>query len=141
MPLTQQGAIYERRAHIKDQHALAAFDDLASQIAAVRNQGNFGKDGVIEPPHAPTLLLVTVQAGIYTATITHSEAPAGTNWRLEYSRTPDFKSPIKIDLGDSPNWENYLPNQKLYFRVAAKFLASQPSPFVYFGSSANPTAV
>lgn len=141
MPLTQPGAIYERRSHfVKDQHLQAALDDLASQSAAVRNQLNVGKDGVTPPPSSPTVLLVSLQAGTYTATIAH-QAPPGTQWRLEYSTSAIFSPAIPVDLGEVKVWQGYFPNQKLYFRAAAKFLASELSPWVYFGSPASPTAV
>lgn len=140
MALTQQGATYERRSHFsKDQHLQAAFDDLASQAAAIRNQLQVGKDGVSPSPEAPTFLFVTILQGAYTVTITH-DSPLGTRWRLEYSTQSNFSNAIPVDLGEVKVWQAYLPNQQLYFRAAAKFLASDLSPWTYFGSSASPVA-
>jgi hypothetical protein len=140
MPLSQKGAGYQNRDYVreKDMFLADALDDIASQVQAVVTQGNFAKGGVPSPPSAPTALSVQFKAGTFTATISHANAPVGTEWHLQYSTSPQFTSPIDVGLLH-PVFQAYLPNQLLFWRVAAKFPSSANSPWVYFGSSALPT--
>jgi hypothetical protein len=140
MALSQPGAGYRHRANIKDQYIRDALDDIISQHQAVVNQGNFSNTGVTLPPSTPVAVTVVLKNGLYTATINHPKAPVGTRWVLQYSPSPIFTDPISVDLGESPIWQNYLPNQTLYFRAAAKFLTSEKSPWIYLGSAASPLA-
>lgn len=141
MALSQKGAGYPGRDHIKDQFIRDAHDDHASKIQAILTQGNFSATGIPTPPEAPVALNVTVQNGLYTVIIQHPNPPPGTRWMLQYSTMSNFQFPITVDLGESPTWQNYLPNQKLYFKSASKFIASVNSPWVYFGGPASPQAV
>lgn len=128
MPLTQTGATYKNQATIRNQNRLLAeaLDDIASQVQAVRSQGNFGVNGTAAAPSAPTALQVTAQAGLITWSIVHPHAPAGTQWVLEYSTSPTFANPVQVGLL-KPMYQAYLPNQTLYSRAAAKFAASGQS--------------
>lgn len=138
MSLSQPGASYRFREHIKDQYVKGAFDDVASQIQAITNQGNFGKQGVATPPTPPAVLNVSLQNGVYTAIISHPSAPPGTRWMLEYSTTPNFVTKVPVDLGEATQWQAYLPFPALYFRVSARTLTSAPSAHTYFGTSSQP---
>lgn len=140
--LTQKGATYSNRAHILNQSRLLAqaLDDIASQVEAVRSQGNFGVNGSASPPSAPSALQASVKSGLFTVTIVHPNAPAGTQWRLQYSSSPQFTNPIDVGLLH-PVFQASLPQQVLYFRAAAKFPASEQSAWTYFGSSAKPVSV
>jgi hypothetical protein len=140
MALSQKGAGYPGRDHIKDQFIRDAHDDHASKIQAILTQGNFSALGTPKPPEAPIAVNVAIQNGLYTVTIQHPKPPSGIRWNLEYSTDPNFQTPIPVDLGEVNVWQNYIPNQKLYFRARAKFLASENSPWVYFGGAAAPQA-
>src|ERR1017187_5777165 len=108
MALSQKGASYPYRENIKDQYVQAAHDDHASKIQAILQQGNFGAAGIPDPPSAPTALQVTAASGLFTATVTHNSAPAGTEYVLQYSSSPNFLNPISEVLKYTPgivtNW-------------------------------------
>ena len=139
MALSQKGANYKNRALLlnRDRLLAEALDDIASQAQSSLTQGNFGKNGTPNPPSAPTAIQAKSQAGLFTVSIVHRAAPAGTTWRLQYSTSPQFTNPIDVGLVH-PVWQGYVPNQKLYFRAAAKFPASAQSAWTYLGSSASP---
>ena len=147
MALTQQGATYKNQSELqrRDRILGEALDDLASQAAAARNQGNYGLNGPPDPPSAPTALQVTAASGLFTATVIHHSAPAGTQYILQHSTTPNFQNPISETLnsadGIQTTWQRSLPGQKLYFRIAPKFPASPVGKWVYAGSSASPSLV
>ena len=146
MALSQKGAGYDRREHIADPYVREALDDLASQTQAIRTQGNFGAKGIVSPPTAPAALSVSVSAaGIYTANVLHKNPPTGTRYVLQYSTSPNFSNPVSEELGANPGipitWQKSLPGQKLSFRVAAKFSASDLTAWVYFGTSASPMQI
>jgi hypothetical protein len=122
-------------------HVLEATDDLASQIQATRNQGNFGQSGPPAAPHPVTAIAVTKANGFGTVTLTHNSAPAGTNYVIEYSATPNFQSSVQVDNGISLTMQQYLKGQTLYFRAAPKFPTSALAPWTYLGGAAKPTAV
>lgn len=137
MPLYHKGANYENRANIKDQFTLGALDDLASQIQAVVTQGNFSKQGKPQPPSTPVAVAVTSNNGLVTATISHPNAEPGTRWVVQYDTSPQFPAPITEEAA-YPVWQKQLPQRAVYVRVAAKFLTSDNTPWVYYGSSASP---
>lgn len=147
MALTQKGATYKNQSELqrRDRILGEALDDLASQVAAARSQGNFGLQGAPGPPSPPTALQVSAQAGLFSATIVHNNAPAGTQYVLQYSASKNFLNPISELLTHTPNittsWQKSLPGTQLYLRVAAKFPASELSAWTYVGSSASPTLV
>lgn len=145
MPYTQPGALYKNAAHIERQDRLLgeALSDIASQVAAARNQGNFGTNAPPDPPSAPAALHVSATTGLLTATVLHSNAPAGTQYVLQYSTTTNFKNAISELLTHTPaiptTWQKALPaGAKYYLRVAAKFPASNLGSWVYFGTAAAP---
>lgn len=140
MPLSQKGAGYDYRTHIKDPHVLGALDDLASQIQAIRAQGQFGQKGALSAPSPPSALMVSVTSGIFTVTVVDNNPAAGVRYRLQWSKAPNFSSAIEEELATT-SWQRQLSGQKLYFRVASKFLNSVQGPWVYFGPEANPTAL
>lgn len=143
MTISQTGGQYKNQAELarRDRFLGEALDDLASQTQTIRNQANLGVMGSPAPPSTPAKLSVSVSNGIIQAVITHPNAPTGTNYRIEYSTTPNFLNPIAVDLGEVPVFHASLPAQKLYFRAAAKFSASELTPFIYFGSQTSPTLV
>lgn len=140
MAISQTNASYLYRDHIQDPHVKDALDDIASQVAAVRSQGQFGVKGAPNAPNPPGAIAVSVASGIFTARISDKDAAAGTRYVLEWATDPQFLSPISEEIGTT-TWQRQLTGQKLYFRVASRFLASQLSPWVYFGSQASPTAL
>lgn len=140
MALSQKGAGYVYREHITDPHIKGAIDDIASQIQAIRNQGQFGQQSSPQPPPAPSALSVSVHGGIFTGSVMDANAASGVRYRLQWSTTPNFASPIEEELA-ATTWQRQLTGQKLYFRVASKFLSSAVSAWTYFGSPASPTAL
>jgi len=144
MALSQKGAGYPYRDHIKDEWVRAAHDDHASKIQAILDQGNFGTDGVAQPPSAPAQLGISVSAGLFTVNIVHNKPPMGVRYVLQHATTPNFQAPVSEELGTTPNIpttvQRYLP-QKFYWRVAAKFPASTLTPWVYFGSPTAPILI
>ena len=120
---------------------LNALDDLASQLQAIRTQGVYGEKGAPSVPSTPTAISVAALKGFGTVAITHNSAPAGAQYVLQYSTSPSFASYVEVDNGSSLSWSQYLKGQRLYFRAASRFPASDKSPFVYYGTQANPTAV
>ena len=149
MAIYHQGANYENQAEIqrRDRIAAAAFDDLASQVAVIREQGNFAQKGTIAPPSSPAAIRVTALNGLFSASIQHNSPPDGTRYVLQYSPSPNFPSGatftevIESTPGIVTTWQKYLPNQGLYFRVAAKFPASSLGAWVYLGSQPAPVLV
>jgi hypothetical protein len=147
MPLTQPGATYKNQSELRRRDRILgdALDDLASQTAAARLQGNYGLSGPPNPPSGPAALQVSHQAGIFTATVVHANAPAGTQYVLQYATTPNFQNPITEVLNSTPGipttWQKSLPGQKLYFKIAPKFPASALGPWVYAGTSASPSLI
>ena len=148
MALTQQGAQYKNRDHLvrTERFSGEAMDDLASQVAAVRNQLNAGLTGPPDPPSAPSALQVTTNgSGLFSATIQHNNAPAGTQYVFQYSTSANFTDGattteiLTHTPGITTTWQKSLPGQKLYFKVAAKFPASEMGSWVYLGSGASPT--
>jgi|SRR5580700_5797861 hypothetical protein len=149
MALTQTGATYKNQSELqrRDRILGEGLDDIASQVAAARIQGNFGLNGPPDPPSAPTALQVTAESGIFTATVIHHSAPAGTQYILQHSTAPNFPaaSTISETLNSAPGiqttWQRSLPGKQLYFRIAPKFPASPIGRWVYVGTSASPTQV
>jgi|SRR5579859_5471944 len=142
MALSQTGANYKNQSELqrRDRMLGEALDDIASQAQAVRDQGNFGQSGPPPAPHPITAISVTGANGFATLQLTHNGAPAGTNYVIEYSTTPNFQRPIRIDNGISLNFHQFLQGQTLYFRAAPKFPTSTLAPWIYFGGEATPTA-
>lgn len=142
MPLSQTGANYKNRAHIlsRDRLLAEALDDIMSKAQASLNQGNFSQNGTPAPPSTPTAISVAAKMGLFTVSIQHPKAPAGTQWVLQYADNLQFNDPITVGLLH-PSWQQSLPNQVLFFRAAAKFPASAQTPWVYLGSSAKPTSI
>lgn len=143
MALTQTGAGYQNQSELqrRDRMLGQALDDLASQIQAVGNQAKAPTKGSQAAPDAPTALSVSSAGGYASATIAHSGADASVNYTLQYSTSPTFANPIPVDLGTIPSFHGYLAGLTLYFRVAARYATSGLSTWVYFGSSASPTAI
>jgi len=145
MAFSQTGATYRNRAFILAQGRFGqlladALDDIASQAQATQKQGNFAKAGTPSPPSAPTAVQGAVANRVFTVNVIHANAPAGTQWVLQYSLNDS-------QFGDAntitetlmhPQWQKYLPNGVIYLRAAAKFQASDQSAWVYLGGSAAP---
>lgn len=144
MSLSQKGAQYLGRDGIssnpKLREVLRAADDIASQVQAIRTQGNFGVSGNPVPPHPITAINVVNSSGFAQVTLTHANAPPGTRYIIEYSTTANFLSPTQIDNGVSLTFQQYLHGQTLYFRAATMFPASGLSPWVYFGGAVKPSS-
>lgn len=141
MSLSQKGAGYINREHFKDGWHRASMDDLASQLQAIRAQGNFGRNGKIDAPTPPTLLNVVASGGLFSVSITHASPPPGVVYRVQYDTTPNFTDPQPIDLGEVLKTQRYLPGAKLYWRAAVKYPSSELSKWIYFGSQVAPTKV
>jgi len=145
MAISQPGANYRNQAELqqKDRLVAQALDDLASQVQATRAQGNFGQEGPPAAPHPVTAIGVVGQNGFASVTLTHNSAPAGARYVIEYATTPNFAAGTvtRIDNGISLTWQQYLKGQRLYFRAATMFSASELSPWIYFGGTPAPTVV
>ena len=143
MALSQTGANYKNRAHVHSKDSLLgrALDDIVDKVQAVAIQTNASVTGKTVAPSAPTALKVSAANGHGLVSITHENAPAGTNYLIEYASTPNFQNPVQIDNGVSRTWPQYLKGQTLYFRAASRFSTSAPSSYVYYGTQTNPTAV
>jgi hypothetical protein len=146
MALTQPGATYKNQTHLARENRLLgeALDDIASQAAAARIQGNYGLTGPPAPPSSPSALQITAAPGLVTASVAHNDAPAGTQYVLQYSTTPNFQNPISEVLTHTPGitttWQKSLPvGTRVYLRIGAKFPASTLGSWVYYGTSAAPT--
>lgn len=149
MSLSQPGANYrnqselQRRDHILGQ----ALDDLASQVAATRNQGGFGQGGSPQPPAPPVSISVTAGGGFASLIITNPNAESSVLYVLEYSTTSNFQTPVRVQLGQATangsivNWHQYLTGLTLYFRAATQLPSSALSQWTYFGPADTPTAV
>lgn len=143
MPFSENGANYRNQAELerRDRVLGEALADLASQVQAVRSQANLGQAGPPSPPSALTAIQVSAAGGFVSVSLTHPNPPSGTQYVIEYSATPNFQNPVRIDNGISTTWEQYLSGKTLYFRGAPKLPASALAPWVYFGGTAKPTAV
>jgi hypothetical protein len=143
MARTQTGATYANQSQLqrRDRDLGEALDDIASQSAAIRTQGNFGLKGAPDPPHPIDQLSVVANGGFGTVTLTHNNAPAGSNYLIEYSTTSNFQNPVQVDNGISLSFQQYFKGQTLYFRAAPYFPASPVAKWTYYGTAAAPTAV
>jgi len=143
MALSQGGANYANRRYIQgqDKYTAGALDDLASQIQTVADQTGANPAGIVAAPTQPAAITVTAAGGFGTVAVSDPNAADGTQYLLEYDTTPNFLSPIEVDLGIAQSWHGYLLGLTLYFRVAAYFPTSGLSAFAYFGPVNNPTAV
>jgi hypothetical protein len=143
MALTQTGATYPHRAYLmgKDPYLVAALDSLASADQNIGNHVNASPQASKAAPSAPAAINLSAKNGFGSVAITHNNPPAGTAYLIEYSTTPNFQNPIRIDNGVSQSFQQYLKGQTLYFRAASTFYTSPNSPWVYFGGQANPTPV
>jgi hypothetical protein len=144
MGVSQKGATYINRSHVAgiDPKLVAALDDIASKVQAVAGLTNADTSGKQSAPSAPTAIAVTTPvAGFARMDITHHGAPAGTAYVIEYSSSPNFLSPVRIDNGISLSFERYLVGRTLYWRAAATFYTSPLSEWTYFGTLQKPTAV
>ena len=150
MSLSQKGALYDARDAIAGlpesprelgRHLLRALDSLASQNEAIRQQGNFGLEGPPAAPHSLDAIGVAAANGFVTVRLTHAQPPAGVRYVIEYSTTPNFLNPVRIDNGISTSFSQYLHGQTLYWRAAPTFLTSGLGSWIYFGGLSTPTAV
>jgi hypothetical protein len=132
--LREKGAGYVHRENIKDPYTKGALDDISSQVQAIRRQGNYTALGSPSPPSAPNSLAVSAQNGLVTVAINHPGAPPSTKWILYYSTSPTFQNAIEVELG-RPFFQQYLPQQTLYFKATAKLAASNETSPVYLESS------
>lgn len=141
MAFSQKGANYVNRAHIQNNDRLTsqALDDIASKVQAVSDQTNASISGKTLSPKPPTAISILGGGGFASLTITDNNPAAGTAYIIEYSTTPNFLNPVRIDNGISQSWKQYLIGLTLYFRVATTFYTSELSSFIYFGSASNPT--
>jgi hypothetical protein len=140
MALRVKGAAYVGRAYIRDQHLLGALDDLASQIQFTRTNINSSSNGVVTPPAAPVAVNVAGGGGFATVSIAHPN-PEGVSFVLEYDTTPSFPAPMRVDLGISQTWQQYLSGKTLYFRSASKFYTSGMSAWTYYGGLGSPKSM
>lgn len=146
MALSQTGANYKNQSELqrRDRMLGDALDDLASQVQSARSQGNFGQAGPPSAPHPLTAIQVTPSAGFAYISLTHNNAPSGTQYVIEVSSSPNFPSSgtQRIDNGISLSHPPlYLKGLTMYFRAAPKFPASGLAPWTYFGGQNAPSAV
>lgn len=143
MSLSQKGANYQNQAELqrRDRILGAALDDIVSQVQAVRSQGGFGQSGAPAPPHPVTAIAVSAAGGFATVNLVHNGAPPGSQYVIEYSTSPNFQNPVRVDNGISLSFHQYLKGQTVYFRTAARLSASALSGWSYFGSSTTPTPI
>ena len=152
MSLLVKGALYSSREAIQNpaislrelaRHALLALDDVASQIQAIRSQGNYGQKIAPQPPHPLSSIAVVNSGGFAQVTLTHNSPPAGSRYVIEYSTTPNFTPATtqRSDNGISLSWERYLHGKTLYFRSAVMYSSSKLGPWVYYGTATSPTSV
>lgn len=140
MALRVPGAGYAGRTYIRDQHMLDALDDLASQLQFIRSNTNSSSNGIVTPPVSPVAVRVSAAGGFGSVSIVHPN-PVGVSFVLEYDTQPNFPAPMRMDLGISQTWEQYLAGKTLYFRTASKFYTSAMSPWTYYGGLGAPKAV
>lgn len=142
MALSQTGANYKNQSELqrRDRMLGEALDDISSQVQAVRAQGNYGQAGKPAAPHPLTSIAVVNASGFAQVNLVHAKAPAGTQYTIQYSTTPNFQSTVTIDNGTSLSLEQYLHGKTVYFRAAPRFPASGLASWIYFGGQANPTS-
>jgi len=136
-------------AYINDAHISRLDPILAQTIRALQDQlTNVAIQvaatpiGTVQPPPSITALSVTAIGGIFDIQIQdNSPVNRGINYFVEYSTTANFSQPHVVDLGASRSYRATWGNQTLYFRAYSQYQTSAPSPTVYFGPSAAPTAV
>lgn len=141
MALSQKGISYDGRNEL-DPVTRRAVDSVVSQLRAGFLQANITPEGFTPAPAAISKLTVTGQDGIFDVQIQDNSAvKRGIEYFLEYSLTAAFTAPITVSLGPARNWRRNLGNQTLFWRAYSQYPTSDPSPAVYFGTAAVPTAV
>lgn len=119
-----------------------ALDDLASHIESTMKQTNASTAGQAPAPGNIQSVTVTASQGIFDAAIVDNSAISrGINYFLEYSLSPQFSSPVVVDLGASRNWRGYLGNQTLYWRGYSAYPTSPRSTPIVFSAHGQPVAV
>jgi hypothetical protein len=97
--------------------------------------------GAFPAPAAPTSLSVTAANGFFDAVISDSNPQRGVEYFLDWSTDPGFPAARTIPMGPTRTEYKQLGSQTLYFRCYSQYPGSNPSPYTYFGTQANPTAV
>lgn len=121
------------------------FNALQKQVgvdAAASPQANPGQ--AVAPPASPASLSVTGLNGHFTFVIGPSKgAAAGAIYIVEQSSDKAFPSgsTTSYQTGNTLAGSIGLGSVTRYWRVRAKYPSSDYSPYTYFGTAANPTAV
>lgn len=92
-------------------------------------------------PDAPDALSIAAANGFFDAVITDNNPLRGVSYFLEWDTNPSFPAPRTINLGPTRTLYRQLGNLTLYWRCYEQFVGSNQSPYMYFGTQANPTAV
>ena|ERR1700680_733154 len=119
-------------------------EDLERIVTAVNQHAQtagFDPTGPFPTPSAPTSLSVTALNGFFDAVISDSNPQRGLEYFLDWDTAPGFPAARTIPLGPTRTEYKQLGNQTLYFRCYSQYRGSDPSPYTYFGTRANPTAV
>lgn len=129
----------------KDPRLGDALQKIVEEINRVHTQ-----PGSANIPAPPTIGLLTVTAsnGFFSVSINdpagQTQANLGLHYFLEWSTDPNFANPAPTveDIGAARGEYLYIGNLTTYWRAYSQFRnSSVRSPFVYFGSAQNPTAV
>ncbi len=119
-----------------------ALNDLASQMATTQQQTNSNGKGQPNPPPAVNGVQVTGRAGyLHVAVTDNNQIYRGIRYYVEHADNPNFTDPHIVPMHDSRNVSIPVGNQTRYVRVYSAYNGSAPSPAVYHGSAALPTAV
>jgi hypothetical protein len=97
----------------------------------------------LSAPQPPASLAVTAARGVFSIAIGASRGAApSVQYFLESSSDATFPSTtVAYALGSTLSLSLNLGNAARYFRARAKYPSSNYSPYTYFGTAANPTAV
>ena len=116
--------------------------DFLGQFTNLSQQVNGNGSGQPQAPHAINSVSVAAQNGHFSVAIQDtSEVYRGINYFIEHADNPAFTNPQIEHIGTSRNATFFFGSATRYWRAYSAYPGSPPSPPVYFGGSAQPTAV
>jgi uncharacterized membrane protein YgcG len=130
----------------KDPYLYETLTNMVNEVNGLHTQTGSANGAPVAAP--PTIQAISVSAanGFFTITINDPAGLAqmnlGLHYFLEWDVNPNFPNPTSEDISASRGEYIYLGNLTTYWRAKSQFRNSpMSSPYVYFGTQQNPTAV
>lgn len=127
------------------QGLVGSFNQLQKQVGVdVSPASQANQQQAIPAPGQPASLTVSASGGVFQITIGASpNAAAGAQYFLDVSTVPTFDAgkTQTFTFGNTLGLALALGSGSFYFRARTRYANSGYSPYTYYGTAANPTAV